>query len=482
MLIVPSGLATARERSGVFFERNHMPRALFPAYMLCLFISPVFGQFESTRSQPAWQQEEQAPHFIGDYACFWLDDTLTYTELYFQIPFQNLCFVRHAGGYQAQYEIELFITDASGSLAHSHSEHDKVRAATYEEAKSPASARAVLLAAYLRPGAYRLRAMVTDRETGKQAEAQSVLRVKDFSGKTLQLSDLQFSANIEANPASSDFVKNNRRVVPNVAHVYGQATPQLCVYYEIYNLAFAAPADSFHMTITIEYESGEQITRMMRRLRKPGASCVQALCLPIGDFPMPRATQVSAAWDVDNMRARFGATYRLTIEVVDPKTGQRAEGSGSFSILHQNLVFSDYSFEQLVDQLRCIASGKELERLRRAAASERETAIHAFWKSKDPTPTTPENELMEEYYRRVKFAECSFKTVSGHGWQSPQGQIYITFGPPDDVRRIENVFPDPPYVVWEYRKLNRRFIFAEDGKGNYKLLDPLSFNGVRIRR
>jgi GWxTD domain-containing protein len=422
------------------------------------------------------------PHFTGDYACFSLDDTLTYTELYFQIPFQNLHFVRKNGVYVAEYDVELTIFDASGNVVHSVCATDQAQAASFDETVLPANARAILLAAYLRPGAYRFRASVADRESGKHAEARSTLRVKDFGGNSLRVSDLQFSSNIEINPAKTDFVKNNRRIVPNVRRLYGEINSDLFLYYEIYNLAYEAATDSFHTVITIEREDGQLISRISRRLRKPGTSCVQSLHLPLADLPSQRILTGRSSREDENNIAPYGTLYNLKIEVTDPKTGQRAESSGRFSVWHSQFVFSDYSIDELVEQLSCIAGAEELKAMRRVELSQRRAVIDEFWKSKDPTPGTPENELMDEYYRRVKFTELIFPVNGASGWQSSRGQVYIRFGPPDSIRQVENRYPTPCYQIWEYAGLKRRFVFAEVGQGAYQLLDPLSFNGTFIKR
>lgn len=459
-----------------------MAKARVFTYLFFLLASQSRGQFDSSSPNAATPFEDAAPHFTGDYANFWLDDTLTYTELYFQIPFQNLHFVRKNNAYVAAYDVELSIYDASGAVIRNHCVTDQAQAAKYDETVLPANARAILLAAYLHPGAYRLHAKVVDRESGKQAEARSVLRVKDFSAGDLQLSDLQFSSNIEINPTKTDFVKNNRRVVPNVRRLYGEVNPDIFVYYEIYNLAYEAATDSFYTVITIEREDGQLISRISRRQRKPGTSCVQSLRLPLTEFSNQNILTQKSLVEGEDGSIRFGTPYKLKIEVTDPRSGQHTESSGSFSVWHQNFSFLDYSVDELVDQLSSIAGEDELKAMRQLEPSQRRARIDDFWKSKDPTPDTPENELMDEYYRRVKFTEASFPVIGASSWQSSRGQVYIRFGPPDSIRQVKNNYPTPSYQIWEYAELKKIFVFAETREGSYQLLDPLSLYGTFNRR
>ena len=63
---------------------------------------------------------------------------------------------------------------------------------------------------------------------------------------------------------------------------------------------------------------------------------------------------------------------------------------------------------------------------------EREQFIEEFWRWRDPTPETEENEFKEEHYRRIAYANERF--ASGMpGWKTDRGRLYITFGPPDEI-------------------------------------------------
>jgi hypothetical protein len=79
---------------------------------------------------------------------------------------------------------------------------------------------------------------------------------------------------------------------------------------------------------------------------------------------------------------------------------------------------------------------------------------------------------MEEYYRRVAFANRSFTTFRD-GWKTDRGMVYIILGPPDEIERRPFNRGNKPYVVWSYYRYNREFVFLDDtGYGEYRLLSP----------
>jgi GWxTD domain-containing protein len=63
---------------------------------------------------------------------------------------------------------------------------------------------------------------------------------------------------------------------------------------------------------------------------------------------------------------------------------------------------------------------------------ERDQFIEAFWRRRDPTPDTAENEFKEEHYRRIAYANDHF-AAGVPGWRTDRGRIYIVYGPPDEI-------------------------------------------------
>jgi len=123
-----------------------------------------------------------------------------------------------------------------------------------------------------------------------------------------------------------------------------------------------------------------------------------------------------------------------------------------------------------IDVIRYIASdteNKEIDRLQ--TPEERQAFWLAFWKRRDPTPDTPQNEALDEFYRRVQYANQHF-TAGGPGWKSDMGRVYVIFGQPDEVVRNPIRFEGPPEEIWYYYAERKTFFFDDkDGFGRYEL-------------
>jgi GWxTD domain-containing protein len=113
---------------------------------------------------------------------------------------------------------------------------------------------------------------------------------------------------------------------------------------------------------------------------------------------------------------------------------------------------------------------------------ERDQFIDAFWKQRDPTPGSPENEFKTEHYRRINHANHFFgRTTPKAGWKTDRGEIYIILGEPNDITRYEGSTQVYNTEVWFYQGMTKyglppgfnMIFFQEGGTGEYKLYSPL---------
>lgn len=112
---------------------------------------------------------------------------------------------------------------------------------------------------------------------------------------------------------------------------------------------------------------------------------------------------------------------------------------------------------------------------------ERDIFIEAFWKQRDPTPGTPENEFKKEHIKRFVYANEHFsRTSSREGYLTDRGEIYIILGPPISISRYPSTKGLYPCEVWSYYGDEEKGIpphfslvfFQRGGAGEYELYNP----------
>ena len=113
---------------------------------------------------------------------------------------------------------------------------------------------------------------------------------------------------------------------------------------------------------------------------------------------------------------------------------------------------------------------------------ERDIFIEAFWKQRDPTPATPQNEYKDEMTKRFAYVNSFFRrgTVR-EGWMTDMGRIYMILGPANSIERFEGTAGLYPTHVWYYYgdagkglPANFGLVFFQRGGGEFKLYNPVS--------
>lgn len=120
---------------------------------------------------------------------------------------------------------------------------------------------------------------------------------------------------------------------------------------------------------------------------------------------------------------------------------------------------------------------------------ERDMFIEAFWKQRDSTPGTLQNEFREEHYRRLKYANDVYGRSSPvPGWKTDRGRTYIVLGPPRNVESFSNVQNVYPVEIWFYMGdpslgLPTAFnviFFKRHGTGDYIFYSPVQDGPVSL--
>jgi len=146
------------------------------------------------------------------------------------------------------------------------------------------------------------------------------------------------------------------------------------------------------------------------------------------------------------------------------------------------------NYDEMLSLLRYLTTPDSLKALARAAPEDRAAAWRKFLHDTDPDPSTPENEALDQYFRRLLAANELFRDEGTPGWLTDRGEVYITLGSPDQV-----IDPRPDYrgrgrtIEWTYDQLNLAVYFVDDAGFGRLRLDPQSrseFDRVvnRLRR
>src|SRR5262245_11152362 len=98
--------------------------------------------------------------------------------------------------------------------------------------------------------------------------------------------------------------------------------------------------------------------------------------------------------------------------------------------------------------IRFLMTKPEKERWKRIADPvERAAFVAEFWRMRDPTPETSENEYRSQIERRVAFADARFGEEETKGSETDRGMVFVLMGPPSYVGQQPLRSADDPIQV-----------------------------------
>ena len=428
--------------------------------MIVIILVTLIPLVVFAQDNPALVDELAARQFYVDYAAF-LDTASAnlIVEVYFKVFSSGLSYHKWGEKFKADYTVDITINKKGKQITGSSNDGNIV-ADDYKQSLSKDDFIINKLVFSLTADNYQLVARLSDPNSGEtSAPLKMEMPLKDFGRKIPELSTLEFVREADFSQADSEFFKHGVRIIPSVSRVYSDEEPVLILYYEIYN----DPGFSG------EYLATYQVTKN----EKP-ASADTTLFLSNGALTS-RVERIK----VDEL---LPAEYNLNLLVTSPGHDFSLKRKDEFKIgwTVMGLVKNDY--KTAVEQLRYIASQEQMKILSSAAVEERIQLWDEYWKSKDPTPSTPENELKDEYYKRLRYADLNFGNFGRNGWKTDMGMVYITYGPPEEIERHPFDLDSKPYQIWYYYGLKKIFRFVDtNGYGEYELLYPYDGDTRKIR-
>jgi GWxTD domain-containing protein len=253
------------------------------------------------------------------------------------------------------------------------------------------------------------------------------------------------------------FRKAGKNVFPNVWRRYGVLNPKLTFYYEVYGIDTTV-SEPLLVDYTIINEAkaiAKKISAIELKREGKQRSVLQAL-------------------DISNLSSSL---YNLEIIVTDPKSNLRTSQNKKFEVI----LFDRYSSSQslseedieLFDELfGYITDDIEYNQYKKLNDSEKGNFILNYWKSKDPNPSTPENEYLLKVIEKFNYANKNYSWSDQPGWKSDRGRVLIKYGMPTNIESHQSEPNTVPYEIWTYQlEKNYSFVFADRRTtGKYTLI------------
>ncbi|MBN2410355.1 GWxTD domain-containing protein [candidate division KSB1 bacterium] len=395
--------------------------------------------------------EKKGPSYNIDIANTAVPDNFDMSRLniYFQIVYDELQFIKIQDGFEANYEVTVIVYDDDEFQVDGKLWKETIYLDDYDKTNSQNDFSFTFTSFDLDPDKYKIMVSVQDLETEKAQGIKFDTKLRDFSKNKVTASDIIFLKGVSYDSLGI------KSITPELTNPYKGLTVPAYAYFEIYNPS-GEPEAEINYTIrglNSKFEIKDSYTIPLTGIRT-----LEAFTIPI-----------------DSLKHDI---YQLTINI---KAGKKVKLEKNFYIRWQGIPFAARDIESAIKQVIYIATPDEWKALDKASDENKLEEFKSFWKRHDPTPGTEVNEAMEAHYGRVEYANQNFSVMQREGWKTDRGMVYIVLGPPDDIVRDPYPSDMRPWQIWNYYRINRRFEFIDyTGFGDYRFYRPYSMYELQL--
>lgn len=407
-------------------------------FFYILFISGItFAQVENLSTKPVTQVK-----YYQDFLSFKGNDDKTRVDVFIQVPYNAVQFIKTGQGFEAAYSLTVSVYDEEKkNLFTEKIWNEKIVALSFELTSSPDNFNLGHRSFELSPGTYTIQTSLTDKDSKDQYNSENIYRVKSFTSMPSISSVMLVS--------KTTVVDGKTKIIPNVSRNILSDRDDLSTFFEIYS----DTSRSFLVDYQILDEEEIEISKITKQVAVNEGT-----------------TQVFN--NIDSLDLNLG-NYVLKVTLHD-STGKDFDSSmKSFVSRWYGVPASIINLDKAVDEMIYIANTDEVSYINDAKdRMEKAKRFVAYWKKYDENPSDAYNPVFNEYYSRVALSNANFTTYSMEGWRSDRGMVFIILGPPDNIERHPFEYYAKPYEVWQYYNLNKSFLFVDStGFGDYRL-DP----------
>ncbi len=427
-----------------------MKKLFVTILFLFLPLAILHAQDESFSGQ---YSNNEPPKFYQDVLDFYSGkDDITRVDVYIQIPYTSISFIKTGKGFAGEYSISVSVYDKDKEkLIAEKSWNGNLFAKNFKESVSKNNYSLNLKSFYLKPDKYFIRTAIENKEAKNEYTKEAMIVVRDLA-KDVAISDIMLlTKRIEE--------EGKNKIIPNISGNVATQKDGLPIFYEIYS--------KNPVKLKIDYTVSEKrqniiysdtLTKMIDSGRTQIFNTIRDSSFNLG-------------------------LYKLNIALKDSQNNKLASISKEFFSRWTGVPYTITDLNTAIDELIYIASTSQINHIKEAKTKkEKLKRFLDFWKTQYPASSTEENPVFNEYYGRVAYANAHFSRYI-EGWKTDRGMVFILLGPPDNIDRHPFDIDSKPYEVWQYYNLNVSLIFVDEtGFGDYRLMTPLTGELTRFRR
>jgi GWxTD domain-containing protein len=381
---------------------------------------------EDVAEKPPFESEGDIQFFV-DAAGFQGSEGLTEEEFYVSVSNDQLELGADAKGlHRGDLRMRIIVRDERGKELGASEVTLNPQAATAYDASDRGVVQSIRQPLGLPPGRHYVEVSLVDeralragllnriRNKKKSGRVQGWVHVPSFDSLELAMSDVTLARTLASAGGEATFGRNGVDFDPNPARRFGLAVPIVRSYLEVYGGDTFEPGRTYLVRTRVLDRTGAVVMRRTTRASPRSAAFVLTEEVPL------RPREIAPG------------SYTLSLEVEDEATTMSVAKAVDFEVIWSVASWGQDE-EELLQEMRLIMAQSEFDTLKGLSIGAREIYLAEYWSALDPDPVTPENEALQEFRARVRYADQQFRSTLERGILSDRGRVFVRYGRADDV-------------------------------------------------
>ena len=369
--------------------------------LISLFIFLLFS------CSPGYQLKTEDENITRvEYDFYLLEDGFVQFNIDYFIPYSKLIFTKESNGFNSDITLSIDIIEDNKKILYNNSWSDNIHVDYFEETKSKKDYIGHLTFKIEKKQQYLMKIFINDYSNHKYYKYEQNLTINDYQ----YLSDIEL------------YIKNNEKYF-NLDNLENSDLENLDTLWIKYQIIDDDIGDNL-LTFKVLNKDINNIAGLVSTI---DASKLNSYAIDL--YPI-------SIGDISYKNLEINCHYRDIYK------------SKSIVILDKEEIIFDYTLLSNPMENYILNRQEYIEYIELDSAKKTEYIENYWLKKNNP-------DLLVEFYKRVRYANTTFKKIGSEGSNSDQGEIYIIYGRPLNIDFEFN--ENGEFEIWQYH--NKRFVF-----------------------
>ena len=369
--------------------------------LISLFIFLLFS------CSPGYQLKTEDENITRvEYNFYLLEDGFVQFNIDYFIPYSKLIFTKESNGFKSDITLSIDIIEDNKKILYNNSWSDNIHVDYFEETKSKKDYIGHLTFKIEKKQQYLMKIFINDYSNHKYYKYEQNLTINDYQ----YLSDIEL------------YIKNNEKYF-NLDNLENSDLENLDTLWIKYQIIDDDIGDNL-LTFKVLNKDINNIAGLVSTI---DASKLNSYAIDL--YPI-------SIGDISYKNLEINCHYRDIYK------------SKSIVILDKEEIIFDYTLLSNPMENYILNRQEYIEYIELDSAKKTEYIENYWLKKNNP-------DLLVEFYKRVRYANTTFKKIGSEGSNSDQGEIYIIYGRPLNIDFEFN--ENGEFEIWQYH--NKRFVF-----------------------